>query len=58
MKMHLHERRQKKRRAKRVEWAREVKRKLRDWKGWRLDLVDSRAGAEGAGVAMGEIFEV
>lgn len=43
---------------KRVEWAREVKRKLRDWKGWRLDLVDSRAGAEGAGVAMGEIFEV
>lgn len=43
---------------KRVEWAREVKRKLRDWNGWRLDLVDSRAGAEGAGVALGEIFEV
>jgi hypothetical protein len=43
---------------KRVEWVREVKRKLRDWKGWRLDLVDSRAGAEGAGAGMGEIFEV
>jgi hypothetical protein len=43
---------------KRVEWAREVKRKLRNWNGWRLDLVDSRAGAEGAGVALGEIFEV
>lgn len=43
---------------KRVEWVREIKRKLRDWKGWRLDLVDSRAGAEGAGVGMGEIFEV
>ncbi|KAJ5155381.1 hypothetical protein N7492_008184 [Penicillium capsulatum] len=43
---------------KRVEWVREIKSKLRDWKGWRLDLVDSRAGAEGAGVGMGEIFEV
>ncbi|KAL1999555.1 hypothetical protein VTN02DRAFT_4356 [Thermoascus thermophilus] len=43
---------------KRVEWVREVKRKLKDWKGWRLDLVDSRAGAEGAGVGMGEIFDV
>lgn len=43
---------------KRVEWVREIKRKLRDWNGWRLDLVDSRAGAEGAGVGMGEIFEV
>ena len=43
---------------KRVEWAREIKSKLNDWKGWRLDLVDSRAGAEGAGVGMGEIFEV
>ncbi|KAN0083512.1 hypothetical protein V8E54_002600 [Elaphomyces granulatus] len=43
---------------KRVEWVREKKRKLRDWKGWRLDLVDSRAGAEGAGAGMGEIFDV
>ncbi|KAL4784917.1 hypothetical protein BJX76DRAFT_326032 [Aspergillus varians] len=43
---------------KRVEWVREIKRQLRDWKGWRLDLVDSRAGAEGAGVGMGEIFEI
>ncbi|KAJ5541761.1 hypothetical protein N7494_006837 [Penicillium frequentans] len=43
---------------KRVEWVREIKRKLRDWNSWRLDLVDSRAGAEGAGVGMGEIFEV
>ncbi|KAJ5644115.1 uncharacterized protein N7484_006622 [Penicillium longicatenatum] len=43
---------------KRVEWVREIKRKLRDWNSWRLDLVDSRAGAAGAGVGMGEIFEV
>lgn len=43
---------------KRVEWAREIKSKLNDWKGWRLDLVDSRAGAEGAGVGMGEIFVI
>lgn len=43
---------------KRVAWMREIKLKLRDWNGWRLDLVDSRAGAEGAGVGMGEIFEV
>jgi hypothetical protein len=43
---------------KRVEWVREIKRKLRDWQGWRLDLVDSRAGAEGPGLALGQIFEV
>ncbi|BDD57768.1 hypothetical protein MAP00_003110 [Monascus purpureus] len=43
---------------KRVEWAREIKSKLKDWKGWRLDLVDSRAGAEGVVLGMGEIFEV
>ncbi|CAG7924545.1 unnamed protein product [Penicillium olsonii] len=43
---------------KRVAWMRDIKSKLRDWNGWRLDLVDSRAGAEGAGVGMGEIFEV
>lgn len=43
---------------KRVEWAREIKSKLNEWKGWRLDLVDSRAGAEGAGVGMGEIFVI
>ena len=41
---------------KRVEWAREIKRKLKDWNGWRLDLVSSRAGAEGEG--LGEIFEI
>jgi hypothetical protein len=43
---------------KRVEWVREIKKKLKDWHGWRLDLVDSRAGAEGAGVGMGEIFSI
>lgn len=43
---------------KRVEWVRGIKSQLKNWKGWRLDLVDSRAGAEGAGVGMGEIFEV
>jgi predicted nucleic acid-binding Zn-ribbon protein len=37
-----------------VEHVREVKRKLRDWEGWRLDLVDARKSAAG----MGEIFQV
>ena len=40
---------------KMVEHVREVKRKLKDWEGWRLDLVDSRRGG---GVGVGEIFEV
>lgn len=45
---------------KRVEHVREVKRKLREWEGWRLDLVDSRMGVAGTGggLGMGEIFEV
>ena len=43
---------------KRVEWAREIKSKLNDWKGWRLDWVVCRAGAYGAGVGMGEIFVI
>ncbi|EZF10807.1 hypothetical protein H112_08009 [Trichophyton rubrum D6] len=42
---------------KRVEWAREIKAKLKNWKGWRLDLVECRYGAQGAGVGLGEIFE-
>lgn len=42
---------------KRVEWAREIKGKLNDWKGWRLDLVECRYGAQGAGVGLGPIFE-
>jgi myosin heavy subunit len=37
-----------------AEHIREVKRKLRDWEGWRLDLVDARKSATG----MGEIFHV
>lgn len=40
----------------RVEWAREIKGKLKDWKGWRLDLVESRYGAQNAGIGFGEIF--
>ncbi|KAI5310785.1 hypothetical protein KEM55_002087, partial [Ascosphaera atra] len=43
---------------KRAETSKQVKRKLRDWKGWRLDLVDARLGAQGAAVGFGEIFEV
>lgn len=44
---------------KMVERVREVKRKLRDWEGWRLDLVDARRSAAGMlGSALGEIFEV
>lgn len=44
---------------KMVEHVREVKRKLRDWEGWRLDLVDARKSAAGMlGTGFGEIFEV
>lgn len=40
---------------KRLERIRDIKRSLGEWKGWRLDLVETRrAGGEG----MGEIFEV
>jgi hypothetical protein len=40
---------------KRIERVKEIKRALNDWKGWRLDLVETRrAGGEG----VGEIFEV
>ena len=42
-----------------VEHVREVKRKLRDWEGWRLDLVDARRSASGMlGTGFGEIFEI
>lgn len=39
---------------KRVERVREVKRGLKDWEGWRMDIVDVRAGGGGAG----EIFDI
>ncbi|MCJ1398552.1 hypothetical protein MMC11_001752 [Xylographa trunciseda] len=39
---------------KRVERVKEVKRGLKDWKGWRMDLVETREGGGGAG----EIFDV
>lgn len=40
---------------KRIERVKEIKRSLNDWKGWRLDLVETRrAGSEG----IGDIFEV
>jgi hypothetical protein len=42
---------------KMVEHVREVKRKLKDWEGWRLDLVDLRR-AGGTEPGFGEIFEV
>ncbi|KAK2800843.1 hypothetical protein FQN50_007984 [Emmonsiellopsis sp. PD_5] len=45
-------------RRKRAERDGEVKKELEGWKGWRLDLVECRYGAQGAGVGMGEIFEV
>lgn len=42
----------------RIERVREVKRELRDkWKGYRLNLVDARHGAQGAGLPLGDIFE-
>lgn len=43
---------------KMVEHVREVKRKLREWEGWRLDLVDARSAAGMLGTGLGEIFEV
>ncbi|EEP75392.1 predicted protein [Uncinocarpus reesii 1704] len=43
---------------KRKEWERDVKGKLKNWNGWRLDLVECRYGAQGAGVGLGEIFEI
>jgi hypothetical protein len=45
---------------KMVAHVREVKRGLSRWKGWRLDLVESRRaeGGGGVGVGLGEIFEV
>ncbi|KAH0545159.1 hypothetical protein FGG08_000771 [Glutinoglossum americanum] len=39
---------------KRVEKIKEVKRGLKDWEGWRMDLVEQRAG----GVGIGDIFEI
>lgn len=40
---------------KRIERIKEVKRGLKNWEGWRLDLVESRSGG---GEGAGEIFEV
>lgn len=40
---------------KRIERVKEVKRSLKNWEGWRLDLVESRRGG---GEGVGEIFEV
>ncbi|KAK5958162.1 hypothetical protein OHC33_000003 [Knufia fluminis] len=42
---------------KMVEHVREVKKGLKQWKGWRLDLVDLRRGG-GSGIGFGEVFEV
>ena len=39
-----------------VEHVREVKRGLKQWVGWRLDLVDARRA--GVGIGLGEIFDV
>ena len=43
---------------RRIERVKEVKRGLDQWKGWRLDLVDVRAGGIGAGRECGPAFEV
>lgn len=40
--------------AKRLERIKEVKRQLKNWEGWRLDLVDTRRGGGG----LGEIFDI
>jgi hypothetical protein len=39
----------------RIERIKEVKRGLKNWEGWRLDLVDNRRGG---GEGVGEIFEI
>ncbi|KAI1270605.1 hypothetical protein F5Y18DRAFT_17689 [Xylariaceae sp. FL1019] len=41
---------------RRLERMKELKRGLKNWEGWRLDLVDARRG--GGGYGAGEIFEV
>ncbi|KAI8625671.1 hypothetical protein F5Y19DRAFT_240600 [Xylariaceae sp. FL1651] len=41
---------------KRLERIKELKRGLKNWEGWRLDLVDGRRG--GGGYGAGEIFEI
>lgn len=43
---------------RRIERVKEVKRGLEQWKGWRLDLVDARAGGIGAGRECGPVFEI
>jgi chromosome segregation ATPase len=43
---------------RRIERVKEVKRGLEQWKGWRLDLVDVRAGGIGAGRECGPAFEI
>ncbi|KAM0703762.1 hypothetical protein Q7P35_009701 [Cladosporium inversicolor] len=43
---------------RRIERVKEVKRGLDQWKGWKLDLVDVRAGGVGAGRECGPVFEV
>lgn len=40
---------------KRIERIKEIKRGLKNWEGWRLDLVDSRRGG---GYGVGEVFEI
>ena len=39
---------------KRIERVRELKRELKDWKGWRMDIADIRVGS----TVTGEIFDV
>ena len=39
---------------KRVERVKEIKRGLKDWEGWRMDIVDVRVGGGGAG----DIFDI
>lgn len=41
--------------TKRIERIKEIKRSLKNWEGWRLDLVENRRGG---GEGVGEIFEV
>ena len=40
---------------KRIERIKEIKRSLKHWEGWRLDMVDMRRGG---GEGIGDIFDV
>lgn len=43
---------------RRIERVKEIKRGLEQWRAWRMDLVDLRAGGIGGGIVTGPIFDI